>query len=81
MNSIQPEMSQQEETAMLKIVTSDFRSEVEHDLLDDYPEEVLESEWNPVIAQMQRLKRQRQEIQQQAVPLWLSSIPAMKIED
>jgi hypothetical protein len=66
---------------MLKTDVNDNRSEVEHDLLDDYPEEVLESEWNPVVAQIQLLKRRRQEIQQQAVPLWLSSIPEMKLEE
>jgi len=36
-------------------------SELELDLLDDYPLEVLASEWNPALAQVQLLKRHRQE--------------------
>lgn len=57
---------------MLKFDAETHRSEPEHDLLEDYPEEVLESEWNPVIAQMQLLKRHREETQPQAAALWFS---------
>jgi hypothetical protein len=74
--SIQPETNQREETAMLKFDTEDYRSEPVHDLLEDYPKEVLESEWNPVIAQMQLLKRHRQETQPQPVALCLSILDA-----
>lgn len=76
MTSIQPEMSQQEETAMLEIDEYEYQT----DLLEDYPEEVLESEWNPIVAQIQLLKRLRREVQQSPVSLWLS-IPEMKYKD
>ena len=65
---------------MIKFDAEDDRSELEYDRLDDYPEEVLESEWNPVIAQMQRLKRHSREIPQQTAALWLS-LPDMPIEN
>lgn len=35
--------------------------ELDLELLDDYPLEVLASEWNPALAQVQLLKRRRQE--------------------
>lgn len=54
--------------------------EYQTDLLEDYPEEVLESEWNPIVAQIQLLKRLRREVQQSPVSLWLS-IPEMKYKD
>ena len=65
---------------MIKFDAEDDRSELEYDRLDDYPEEVLESEWNPVIAQMQRLKRHSREIPQQPAALWLS-LPDRPIEN
>ena len=64
---------------MNKFDADDDRSELDDDLLDDYPEEVLESEWNPVIAEIQRLKRHSREIPQQSAALWLS-LPEMPIE-
>lgn len=53
----------QEETAMLKSGNIDFPLDVVMDLRETYPQEVLESAWNPVIAQLQRLKGYRQKVQ------------------
>ncbi|MBT2972093.1 MAG: hypothetical protein B6D72_12540 [gamma proteobacterium symbiont of Ctena orbiculata] len=48
---------EQEETAMLKSDEIDFPLDAVMEVRETYPEEVLDSEWNPVIAQLQLLKR------------------------
>ena len=65
---------------MIKFDVEDNRSDLEYDLLNDYAEETLKSEWNPVIAEMQRLQRLSREIQQQPAALWLP-LPEMPIEN
>lgn len=41
--------------------TPTLAPELELDLFDDYPDEVLECEWNPALAQVLQLRKQRLE--------------------
>jgi hypothetical protein len=50
--------NKQQETAMLKTNDIDFPLEVVMELRETYPDEVLESEWNPVIAKLYLQKRE-----------------------
>ena len=54
-----------------------------NELLDSpesYPDEVLQSEWNPLVAQIQLLKLRQREADRQATPLWLT-LPEHEFED
>jgi hypothetical protein len=57
---------------MLHTDDIDFPLEAVMELRETYPEEVLESEWNPVVAQMQLLKRQGRLQQHSGATLWLA---------
>jgi hypothetical protein len=50
--------NEQQETAMLKTNDIDFPLEVVMELRETYPDEVLKSEWNPIIADLYLQKRQ-----------------------
>jgi hypothetical protein len=68
----------QEETAMLKTDDIDFPLEVVMETRETYPEEVLISEWNPVIAQLQLLKGYGRVKKQSGNPLRLA-VPEMDL--
>jgi hypothetical protein len=57
---------------MLYTEDIDYPLEAAMELRETYPEEVLESGWNPVIAQIQLLKRRGQIQQQSSAQLWLT---------
>ena len=59
---------------MLHIDAKDYLSDFEMDPREDYPDEVLEAEWNPVVAQLQLLKRRKEEQQPSSSPRWLYAI-------
>jgi hypothetical protein len=65
---------------MLKTDVIDFPLDAVMELRETYPQEVLESEWNPVIAQLQLLKKHKQADEQSARPLWLTG-PEMDLPD
>jgi hypothetical protein len=65
---------------MLKTDDLDYSLEAALELRDTYPDEVLNSEWNPVVAQLQLLKKQRQAEQQSSTSLWLP-VPEMDLLD
>ena len=65
---------------MLKTDDIDFSMEAVMELQETYPEEVLESEWNPVIAQLQLLKRHRQ-VKEQSGSSHLHAVPEMDSTD
>jgi hypothetical protein len=52
---------------MLKADNRDYPLDTAQELQEVYPDEVLESEWNPVIAKLQRLKKQGGLQQQSAI--------------
>jgi hypothetical protein len=65
---------------MLKTDNIDFPLEVVMESRETYPEEVLVSEWNPVIAQLQLLKGYRRAKQQSGSPLRLA-VPEMDLPE
>jgi hypothetical protein len=65
---------------MFKTDDIDFSLDAVMELRETYPDAVLESEWNPVIAQMQLLKKHRQEHEQGSSSLWLAQ-PDMDLPD
>ena len=71
---------EQEETAMLKTDDKDFSLEAVMELRETYPDEVLESEWNPVIAQLQLLKRYRG-VKEQTGRSLVIAVPEMGLPD
>jgi hypothetical protein len=64
---------------MLKTNDIDFPLEAVMELRETYPEEVLVSEWNPVIAQLQLLKGHRR-VKQCGSPLRLA-VPEMDLHE
>jgi hypothetical protein len=69
-----------EETTMFKHEINDrFLDEI-LDSHESYPDEVLESEWNPVVAQIQLMKLRQREAQREAQALWLT-IPEAELMD
>lgn len=75
MTAVMPPAYNDEETTMRHIDTQDFLSDFELDLNKEYPSEVLNAEWNPVVAQFQLLKRRRQQEQQNSslLPLYMTN--------
>jgi hypothetical protein len=65
---------------MLKTDAIGFPLVVVMDSRETYPEEVLVSEWNPVIAQLQLLKGYRREKKQSDSPLRLA-VPDMDMPE
>ena len=63
---------------MLKSDNIDFPLEVVMESQETYPQEVLISEWNPVIAQLQLLKGYRRVKQQSGSQLRLA-VPEMEL--
>jgi hypothetical protein len=74
------QLDKQEETVMLKTGAIDFPLVVVMDLQETYPEEVLVSEWNPAIAQLQLLKGNRREKKQSGSQLRLA-VPEMDLPE
>jgi hypothetical protein len=79
MTSIQL-LDNREETTMLKADDKDDPLEDSMEIQETYPKEVLESEWNPVIAQLQLLKREEW-LQQQNEMSHRLSVPEMDLPD
>ncbi|MGD9163908.1 MAG: hypothetical protein PVF13_04010 [Chromatiales bacterium] len=65
---------------MLKIDDAGYPLEAALELRETYPDEVLESEWNPVIAQLQLLKNRRRAQQQSDSSLQFAR-PEMELLD
>jgi hypothetical protein len=65
---------------MLKADDIDYPLDAALEAQETYPDEVLESEWNPVIAKLQLLKRRAWLQQQNDMSRWLTA-PEMDLPD